>query len=391
MIRTRLQLEQTERNTLEPYATFSGDTLGREYPESPHPYRTHFQRDRSRVIHSKAFRRLENKTQVFLSGSGDHLRNRLTHTIEVASVSRTIARALGLNEDLAEAIALAHDLGHSPFGHSGEEKLNQLMRGAGGFEHNVQSLRVVRVLEEKYPAFPGLNLSREVLEGLDKHRKFHQDPGGHPEPNRPSLEAQIANLADEITYYSHDLEDGLDFNLLNPARIASLEVWTECHEIVRNNFPKLKGRELNGYVIRTLLDREVENVIATSAAAIRESGVGTADDVRRHPHPLIQYSGAFVRKNREMRKFLYANLYYHPEVAGANRRACDLLGDVFSAYKKNPALLGRRATARIRREGLERTLCDYLSGMTDLYLIEEHRKLFPSRHARRRVRRVHPG
>src|SRR5207302_6978012 len=217
-------MEADEGRLLAPFAQKSGESRGRQFPEPRHAYRTEYQRDKARIIHSRAFRRLEYKTQVFLNGTGDHLRTRLTHTIEVASISRTIARALALNEDLAEAIALAHDLGHAPFGHSGEEELNRLMREHGGFEHNTQSLRTVEVIETKYPKFAGLNLSFEVLEGLKKHRKFFEPPlagGADGGPYTcPSLEAQIANLADEITYYSHDLDDGLDFDLITPKQLA---------------------------------------------------------------------------------------------------------------------------------------------------------------------------
>jgi len=218
--RTREEMEAAERATLAPFAQKSGDSRGRKYPEPSHAFRTEFQRDRARVIHSRAFRRLEYKTQVFLNGTGDHLRTRLTHSIEVASISRIIARALALNEDLAEAIALAHDLGHTPFGHSGEEILAECMRDHGGFEHNRQSLRVVELLENAYPVFPGLNLTFEVREGMQKHRDFYEatSPGGE-KYKCPSLEAQIANLADEITYYSHDLDDAVDFEILSAAQL----------------------------------------------------------------------------------------------------------------------------------------------------------------------------
>ncbi len=383
MIRTCAEKEELERRTLAGYAQKAGDAAGRAHPEPPHPHRTAYERDRARIIHSRAFRRLEYKTQVFLNGTGDHLRTRLTHTIEVASISRTIARALGLNEDLAEAIALAHDLGHSPFGHSGEEMLHGLMRGHGGFEHNTQSLRVVEIIEQKYPRFPGLNLSWEVREGLQKHAKFYAPPPtAHPsgEPLRsPSLEAQIANLADEITYYSHDLDDGLDFDLITPEQLAEQAAWQHSYEEVRAHFPDLAGRELRSYVIRCIIDRQVQDVIATSAALIAEAGVQSADEVRRQPRPLIRYSAPLLVANRALRKFLYANLYYHPRVAEANGRACGLLRAVFEEYLAKPALLGDATSRRIASDGLQRAVCDYLSGMTDRYLMEEHARLFPER------------
>ncbi len=379
MIRTRAEKELLERETLAPYAQKAADSTGRAHPEPPHPHRTDYERDRARIIHSRAFRRLEYKTQVFLNGTGDHLRTRLTHTIEVASISRTIARALGLNEDLAETIALTHDLGHSPFGHSGEEMLDGLMRDHGGFEHNGQSLRIVELIEQKYPRFPGLNLSWEVREGLQKHARFHEVAAPKAktgEFHNPSLEAQIANLSDEITYYSHDLDDGLDFHLITPEQLAEQAAWHHSYEEVRGHFPELAGKELRSYVIRCIIDRQVQDVIATSAGLIDEAKVQSADDVRRHPHPLIRYSDALLLANRSLRKFLYANLYYHPSVADANQRACGLLRNVFDAYLHKPARLGESTSKRIATDGLHRTVCDYLAGMTDRYLIEEHARLF---------------
>jgi len=377
VIRTREEFEAQERVILAPYAQKSGDSAGRRYPEPKHPHRTDFQRDRARIIHSRAFRRLEYKTQVFLNGTGDHLRTRLTHTFEVANITRTVARALSLNEDLAEAIALAHDLGHPPFGHTGEETLDGLMKGHGGFDHNEQSLRIVDLVEARYPRFPGLNLSHEVREGLRKHAKFHDSAklGGVPSP-QPSLEAQLANLADEITYYSHDLDDGLDFNLLAPEQLSGLEAWKESEAAVRRDFPGLEGADLRAYVIRCLIDRQVADVIATSSALIDEAKVRSADNVRAFPKPLIAYSPALRRANQQLRRFLYKNLYYHPSVAGANTAACEMLGEVFSAYIKNPKLLGDATAKRVKQDGVERTVCDYVSGMTDRYLLEEYTRIF---------------
>ncbi len=379
MIRSRDELEVLERDRLAPFAQKSGDSAGRTHPEPRHPYRMPFERDRQRVIHSKAFRRLEYKTQVFLNGTGDHLRTRLTHTIEVASISRTIARALGLNEDLTEAIALAHDLGHSPFGHTGEEMLDSLMSEHGGFDHNEQSLRTVELIEQKYPRFPGLNLSWEVREGLKKHHAIYDPAPSSPaqEPHTsPSLEAQIADLSDEITYYSHDLDDGLDFNLITPEQLAKLDVWQHSSGEVRAHFPALEGRDLHAYVIRCIIDREVQDVIATSAELIAASGVESADAVRRQPEPLIRYSDALLGANRDLRQFLYDNLYYHPRVADANQRAAHMLEQVFGAYVARPSLLGVASAQRVEAHGLHRTVCDYLAGMTDRYLLGEHERLF---------------
>ena len=378
MMRARAESEERERQRLAPFAQKSGDSAGREHPEPRHPFRLEYERDRARIIHCRAFRRLEYKTQVFLNGTGDHLRTRLTHTIEVASISRTIARALGLNEDLAEAIALAHDLGHPPFGHSGEEMLDALMREHGGFDHNAQSLRVVEVVEQKYPRFRGLNLSWEVREGLRKHARFYDPPNNvaGEKYHCPSLEAQIANLADEITYYSHDLDDGLEFKLITARQLSELIVWQQSLEQVRKDFPRLRGRELTSYVIRCMIDRQVQDVIATSSARITKTKVQSADAVRREKRPLIRYSEELLRANKKMRRFLYKNLYYHPAVAGVNERVCRMLREVFEAYLQKPARLGVSTAQRLEQEGLHRTVCDYLSGMTDRYLIEEHQRLF---------------
>ena len=258
MHKTRDQMEREEALTLAAYAQHDAASAGRRHPEGPHPYRTPFQRDRARVIHSRAFRRLEYKTQVFLNGTGDHLRTRLTHTIEVASVSRTIARALGLNEDLAEAIALAHDLGHPPFGHPGEHTLDRLMQGHGGFDHNAQSLRIVELIESTYPEFRGLNLSFEVTEGLRKHQTFYDPLPGRDEDGGyhcPTLEAQIANLADEITYNSHDLDDGLDSDLIRADQLGGIALWQETRGAVLAGYPALESRDLCATIIRRLIDR----------------------------------------------------------------------------------------------------------------------------------------
>ncbi len=374
--KTREQMETDERTVLASFAQKTGDSRGRKYPEPRHAYRTEFQRDRARIIHSRAFRRLEYKTQVFLNGTGDHLRTRLTHTIEVASVTRTIARALSLNEDLAEAIALAHDLGHPPFGHSGEEMLAQCMQGHGGFEHNDQCLRVVDLLETPYPNFPGLNLTFEVREGLQKHRAFYDPPEPEGEAYRcPSLEAQIANLADEITYYSHDLDDAVDFEILSGAQLEETAIWRQSHANVRAQYPDVQEPELHKLIINNIIGVQVRDVVTSSARAIAEAGVATPDEVRRQEQPLIRYSEELLAANRELRRFLYKNVYYHPRVAEVNRQACEMLRAVFEAYMRSPALLGEQAAKRIEAEGLPRTVCDYLAGMTDRYLLEEHARL----------------
>jgi len=374
--KTRQQMEEGEYTALASVAQKSGESRGRQHAEPSHAYRTEFQRDRARIIHSRAFRRLEYKTQVFLNGTGDHLRTRLTHSIEVASISRTIARALRLNEDLAEAIALAHDLGHSPFGHSGEEMLAECMRDHGGFDHNRQSVRVVELLETPYPNFAGLNLTFEVREGLRKHERPYKFPAPSGEGyGNPSLEAQIADLADEITYYSHDLDDALDFEILTPARLEENDVWRDSHRAVLSRYRDAREPELHKLVIREIIDREVHDLVATSADSIAKSGVQTADDVRRHAAPLILYSDELADANRALRKFLYQNVYYHPRVAEVNQRACEMLGRVFQAYLADPDRLGEGAMRRIESEGLHRTVCDYIAGMTDRYVMEEYERI----------------
>ncbi len=369
-------MEADEVRFLASFAQKSGESRGRQYPEPRHAYRTEFQRDRARIIHARAFRRLEYKTQVFLNGTGDHLRTRLTHSIEVASVSRTISRALRLNEDLAEAIALAHDLGHSPFGHSGEEMLAECMRDHGGFDHNKQSQRVVELLETAYPAFPGLNLTFEVREGLRKHQAFYDPPVEGEEKYRcPSLEAQIANLADEITYYSHDLDDAVDFDILSADQLEETAIWRSSHESVSARYPDVREPELHKLIISAIIDAQVRDVVTTSADVIAEAGVRSADEVRRQEFPLIRYSEERLAANQELRRFLYKNVYYHPRVAEVNRQACEMLRQVFEVYVLSPELLGDAAAKRIESEGLQRTVCDYIAGMTDRYLMEEHQRL----------------
>ena len=377
--KTREEMEEGERKALASVAQKSGDSRGRQYSEPSHAYRTEFQRDRARIIHSRAFRRLEYKTQVFLNGTGDHLRTRLTHSIEVASISRTVARALRLNEDLAEAIALAHDLGHSPFGHSGEEMLAECMREHCGFDHNRQSVRVVELLETPYPNFPGLNLTFEVREGLRKHERPYKlpTPAGE-EYDCPSLEGQVADLADEITYYSHDLDDALDFEILTPAQLEQNEVWRDGQRSVLARYTDAREPELHKLIIRDIIDREVHDLVATSVEAIAESGVQSADDVRMQAAPLVRYSDELAEANRALRKFLYQNVYYHPRVAEVNQRACEMLRRVFETYLADPDRLGEGAMRRVEKEGLHRTVCDYVAGMTDRYVMEEYARIAAS-------------
>ena len=379
MPRTHQELEQIERQILAPGAQFSGDSRGREHPEPPPEWRTHYQRDRDRVIHSRAFRRLEYKTQVFLNGTGDHLRTRLTHTIEVSAVSRNIASALRLNSDLAEAIALAHDLGHSPFGHRGEAALARLMKNHGGFEHNRHSLRIVEELEQKYPDFPGLNLTWEVREGLVKHYTAYDHPAKRAcfDAKNSSLEAQIANLADEITYYSHDLDDGLDSELLSEKNlIRNVRLWAHAARLVKKEHGDLPDESRRYFIIRTLIDLQIQDVVENSERLIRAADVRSADDVRRFPKALVQYSPERRALNLELRDYLYKNLYYNPVVYQPNLRAVRMLRRLFKYYLAHPREIGEGARRRSRQTGLHRAVCDYLAGMTDRYVMLEYQRLF---------------
>lgn len=378
---TREELEKIERQILAPFAQFSGGTRGRKFKEPPPAWRTEYQRDRDRVIHSRAFRRLEYKTQVFLNGTGDHLRTRLTHTMEVASIARGIARALRLNEDLTETIALAHDLGHSPFGHRGETVLNRLMKGHGGFEHNRHSLRVVEELEQKYPGFPGLNLSWETREGLVKHFTAHDHPARSNDfdAKNSSLEAQVANLADEITYYSHDLDDGLDAGLLDEDELFSnVRVWNLAARKVKRDHGNLPDECRHYFIVRTMIDAQVRDVVTTTEALIAKAGVASADDVRLHARALVQYSPERRALNSELRKYLYENLYYSKAVDAANTRGVRLLEELFNYYLAHPQEIGGQSRRRVNKIGLHRAVCDYVAGMTDRYAQEEHRRFFPA-------------
>ncbi|HOX04162.1 MAG TPA: deoxyguanosinetriphosphate triphosphohydrolase [Candidatus Paceibacterota bacterium] len=372
---TRHELEQHERQWLAPFAQFSADTRGRRYPEPPPDWRTQYQRDRDRVIHSRAFRRLEYKTQVFLNGTGDHLRTRLTHTMEVAAIARNIARALRVNEDLAETIALAHDLGHAPYGHKGEDALHQLMRDHGGFEHNRQSLRIVECLEQKYPAFPGLNLTLEVREGLAKHSTPYDHPAGPAAAPSSSLEAQIANLADEIAYYSHDLDDGIDSGLLDEDRLErDVRIWHDAASQVRREQGLLPDECRRYFTIRCLIDSQIRDVVLHTELRLQQAGVGSADAVRRQPEPIVQYSPQRQALNIELRQYLHQNLYFNPEVHEPNLRAVRLLEKLFHFYLAHPGEIGEQSRKRADGSGVHRAVCDYLAGMTDRYVLLEYQR-----------------
>jgi len=373
---SRTDVEREERERLAPWASKSGDSRGRLHPELEHAYRTRFARDRDRIIHSRAFRRLEYKTQVFVYHEGDHYRNRLTHTIEGSQVARTLARALRLNEDLAEAVVLAHDLGHTPFGHAGEHVLDELLAGDGGFDHNRQTLRIVDWLEERYPAFRGLNLTHETREGILKHGS----DWSHPVPvpallATPSLEAQVADHADEIAYLSHDLDDGLRSGLLGWEQLQAVRLWADARAALAPLPGDVSERVLRAQLIRALLDRLVTDLAQESQRAIAEARVASPDDVRRCKDPLVRVSRGLAPLQRELKEFLYDQLYQHPHVREATRRAEQTLGDLYRHYRAWPEALPPHVVARFGEEGEARAIADYIAGMTDRFALAEHEKL----------------
>ena len=366
---------------LAPYAAHAEDSRGRRHPEEEHPYRSCFERDRDRVIHSRAFRRLEYKTQVFPNYEGDHFRTRLTHTIEVAQIARTVAAALGLNQTLAEAIALAHDLGHPPFGHAGEEALDVLLAEDGGFEHNRHALRIVEELEERYAAFTGLNLTYEVREGIVKHTtrydRFRHDELDEYEPDKqPYLEAQIIDWVDEIAYSVHDIDDGVEAHILSVDRLVEeLAFYREIYEERAKGFPDADGRQRFNEAIRGLLDRLVTDLIDSTRARMDEAAIETVGDVRDHDDRLVAHSSDVVEHLRQIGGFLMANLYRSPRVAQEMALAKEMVAGLIEAYRKDPTLLPRRHRARIEAEGESAVIADYVAGMTDRYAMESYRKL----------------
>jgi len=375
--RTRRDLLKLENSALAPYAVHQdGPGIVRNYPEPEHPFRTDFQRDRDRVLHSHAFRRLEYKTQVFLSGSGDHLRNRLTHTIEVAAIAKTIANALSLNVDMTEAIALAHDLGHTPFGHAGERAMNAIMADHGGFDHNMQALRVVDHLEIKYPEYNGINLTRAVRESLIKHRT----PGvtsldGRILPPSPCLEAQVADLADDLTYYGHDVDDGLDSGILKPEMLNELEIWRRACEFAKSRDYLPGDDRYVPYAVRCLIDMMVGDAIRNSASLIEKADPQSAKDVMARPEHFVAFSDDFQKITDELKDFLYKNLYFGKELSKLNELSRSRLSFLFDYYTKHPEQMGTSARNRIESDGLYRAAADDIAGMTDHFAIDEYLRL----------------
>jgi dGTPase len=377
MLFSREQLEAIEDQSLAPYGIRSKNSKGRAYPDSEPGYRTAFQRDRDRILHTTAFRRLEYKTQVFINYEGDYYRTRLTHTLEVAQIGRTLARALGANEDLIEAICLAHDLGHSPFGHSGEVVLNRLLKENGGFDHNKQSLRIVTKLEQRYPDFPGLNLTWEVREGIVKHETEYDisDASEYNPELRGHLEAQIANAADEIAYTAHDLDDGLRSSMITPAMLEGVSLWEILAESVGWQGGTLD--ELTRHcLIRRLIGILVTDMAEATSDRLRDAAVKSAEELQRLSYNVIGFSEDLHRRNRELKDFLYANLYRHPRVVRMQVKAERILSDLFNAYLEEANILPKHVQAQIPDRGLERTICDHIAGMTDRYAVEEYQKIF---------------
>lgn len=374
----REELESLEEKFLAPYAAKSGKTKGRKYQEEPHPYRTHFQRDRDRIIHSTAFRRLEYKTQVFVNHEGDHYRTRLTHTIEVAQISRSIARALRLNEDLAEAIALVHDLGHTPFGHSGEEALDEIMVNYGGFEHNRQSLRVVDVMEEKYPKFPGLNLTFEVREGIIKHETIYDQPIP-PEFNPQevaTLECQIVNLADEIAYNCHDIDDGLASGILKEEDLHQVELWKHLYGEVKAEYDSLNFFQMRNEIVRKMIDKQVSDVINETTRRIAKYRVNTLEDVRNFEEGILSFSQEMKKKNSQLKMFLFDNMYRHYRMIRMADKAKRIIKQLFDIYLNDVDQLPPTTRNRVKEGNRMQAISDYIAGMTDRYALQEYKKLF---------------
>ncbi len=380
MLYTREHLEDLEAGNLAPYALRSGQSRGRVFPDHEPAYRTAFQRDRDRIIHTTAFRRLEYKTQVFVISEGDHYRTRLTHTLEVAQIGRTLARALGVNEDLTEAICLGHDLGHPAFGHSGERTLNDLMANHGGFDHNRQTLRIVEKLERRYPDWPGLNLTWEVREGLVKHETEYDvsDASGYEPALACSLEGQIANVADELAYTAHDLDDGLRSGLLSPFALKDVILWQELTEGLDLD-PCAELAKLDRHrLIRALIGRGATDAVRETARRIREEKIDSEARLRARGAPIIGFSEPVAARLHELRTFLYEQLYRHWRVVRMAAKAERMLRALFDAYITEPAQLPDTVQVRLAgaAEPMERLICDYVAGMTDRFALDEYARLF---------------
>ena len=370
-------LLRKEEIIIAPYGTHSKDTRGRLFPEEEHSYRGCYQRDKDRILHTTSFRRLEYKTQVFVNDEGDYYRTRLTHTLEVAQIGRTLARALGGNEDLAEAICLAHDMGHPPFGHSGEEVLARKMINHGGFNHNRQTLRIVTKLEKRYNGFTGLNLSYETLEGIAKHETEYDTMGDmdfNPDL-RGSLEAQIANMADETAYSAHDLDDGLRSGLLTLEMVQSLGIWRMISDSIHFADSKLSDLDRHRF-ITALTAIEVDDIVEHSEQMIQKNRIESVSDLVHMPYNIVSNSDMMVSMNRELKDFLFNNMYRHYRVVRMSAKADMILSRLFDTFLNNPKLMPSHIQEMIDEKGLEVAICDYIAGMTDRYAVKQYQKLF---------------
>lgn len=367
-----------ERAILGPYAMHSADSLGRRHPEVPHPYRGPYQRDRDRILHSGAFRRLSQKTQVFTGLMGDYHRTRLTHTLEVSSIARTIARALALNEDLVEALSLAHDLGHPPFGHSGEGVLNECLQDDGGFNHNMQCLRICELLETSYREFPGLNLTREVLDGQRRRSEKHLHCAAAADSTgcvgSPLLEVQVVDVADSIAYDAHDADDALELGLLEPDQLTEVPLWREARERVEHRAPTLQERQLRRAIVHEVIDWQVSDAIENTARILTERKTVSISDVRLSP-AIIAPSAALQQKKTHLERFLFDNVYRHPGVLAQRQPAQQALREMFQLLVSAPEKLPLKFRRLAERNGVPRATGDYLAGMTDRFAVEEHRRL----------------
>ncbi|MCD6416208.1 MAG: deoxyguanosinetriphosphate triphosphohydrolase [Planctomycetes bacterium] len=373
----RSEFEEREYDLLAPYAVKSAESAGRKFDEPEAAYRTCFQRDRDRIIHCKAFRRLEYKTQVFLNHEGDHYRTRLTHTIEVAQISRTISRTLRLNEDLTEAIALAHDLGHTPFGHSGEDVLRELMAEHGGFEHNAQGLRVVDLLENQYPAFPGLNLTEEVREAIAKHTTRWDNPEIKQfGAGAAVLEAQVVEISDSIAYDNHDLQDGFEAGILRPEKLSETDLWQEAVREVENRYGRLDEVQLPRQAVRYLIGLFVTDVIENTRKRLEAGEIRSWQDVRAQKDRLVGFSEQLKRRKDQLEQFLLEHLYRDYRVVRVTSSARRFIRCLFDAYTQEPTQLPPEYRKWADKVGLERAVCDYIAGMTDRYAQDHYTQLF---------------
>lgn len=374
---TREIQEAREERDLARWGMRSGRSRGRRFPEPEHVTRTRYQRDRDRVIHSSSFRRLEYKTQVFVNHEGDNYRTRLTHSLEAAQIGRSVARALGLNEELVETLALGHDLGHTPFGHSGERVMDELMAEHGGFEHNRQTLRILETLEERYPDFPGLNLTWEVREGIIKHQPESDAhaPEEYARGEAPTLEAQLTDFVDEIAYNNHDIDDALRSGMLEIEQIRSVRLFREAHDeaLARGIRDERMARH---QVVRRIIDRCASDLIAATLVSLQGGRVESVEDVRRAGRRLVGYSTEMAGLVRELKEFLLKNMYRHYRVARMGDKAGRILRDLFQSFVAEPLQLPPHFQERIPKDGLHRVVCDYIAGMTDRFALDEHRKLF---------------